>query len=283
MKQIILFFLILFSNGLYAQTANNKVCCDENKTEATGMFAKFSDEKEFRDKHPDPLKINYDENKGEMIKFLTSDGKDGNGYFIKGTSDKWLLVFHEWWGLNDYIKKESDKFSEIFPGVNILAVDLYDGAVASTREEAQKLVQGLNKERAITIINGAFNYGGSESKFGTIGWCLGGTWSCQAAIEGGDKVDACVIFYGAPEENTDRLKLLDAPVLMIHPLKDKWINQDMMDKFSVNMKSLDKKFEILTYDADHGFANPSSPNFNNKEANESWLKVKEFLEKNLVN
>jgi len=121
---------------------------------------------------------------------------------------------------------------------------------------------------------------------------LGGTWSCQAAIEGSDKVKACVIYYkvkacviyyGAPEENTERLKMLDAPVMMIHPVKDKWINQEMMDKFSNNMKSLDKSFEILTFDADHGFANPSAPNFNNKEANESWEKVKEFLDKNLVN
>jgi len=153
--------------GINAQNINDKVCCNESNTvccnesntEATGMFAKFSDEKEFRDKHPDPLKINYKDFKGEAIKFLTSDGTDGNGYFIKGTTNKWLLVFHEWWGLNDYVRMESDKFSETFPGINVLAVDLYDGSVATTREEAQKLVQGLKKERALTIINGAFNYG----------------------------------------------------------------------------------------------------------------------------
>ena len=62
--------------------------------------------------------------KGENIKFEAADGFNAKGYFIKSKkkSNKWLFVIQEWWGLNDYIKKEADKFYGDLDNVNILAI-----------------------------------------------------------------------------------------------------------------------------------------------------------------
>jgi carboxymethylenebutenolidase len=42
-----------------------------------------------------------------MITFKTKDITNGNAYLVKSKtkSKKWLFVYQEWWGLNDYIKK----------------------------------------------------------------------------------------------------------------------------------------------------------------------------------
>ena len=83
---------------------------------------------------------------------------------------------------NDYIKKEAEEVA-VTLGVNVLAIDLYDGKVATNNEEASKYVQSVVNSRAVNIILGARDYAGSGAVFATYGWCFGGAWSNQAAIE----------------------------------------------------------------------------------------------------
>ncbi|MBC8046321.1 MAG: dienelactone hydrolase family protein [Fimbriimonadaceae bacterium] len=126
-------FLILFAcfNFLfvYAQT---KSCCFSS----TETFASFSNDIAFVNKHAEPDPFFYIEQKGEMITFSASDGKDAKAYVIraKENTNKYLLVFHEWWGLNDYIKQMSDKLFTDIENVNVIAVDLYDGNVTTNRQ-----------------------------------------------------------------------------------------------------------------------------------------------------
>jgi hypothetical protein len=71
---------------------------------------------------------------GSMVEFATIDGKQGRGYLVKSAnpkSKKYIFLFHEWWGLNDYIKREADKIAADLKDVNVLAIDLYDGNVAT--------------------------------------------------------------------------------------------------------------------------------------------------------
>lgn len=63
--------------------------------------------KEFRNFHQIPAAITFKNVNGTMITFKTKDGKTTNGYFVKSEkqTNKFVFVFHEWWGLNDYKKK----------------------------------------------------------------------------------------------------------------------------------------------------------------------------------
>ena len=51
-----------------------------------------------------------------------------------------ILVIHEWWGLNDNIRSMARQLAG--EGYLALAVDLYEGEVAETREDAGRLARG---------------------------------------------------------------------------------------------------------------------------------------------
>lgn len=262
MKKIL--FLLLFIPAFnYAQ---QKSCCKASSTEKFAMLG--SDEK-FVASHLSPLPFHFESGKGSMITFDATDGKKANAFEIKSAveSNLWLFVFHEWWGLNDYIKREAERLSNELTNVNVIAIDLYDGVVAENAGKAQETMQSLKDERARAIIQGAIQHAGPKAKIGTIGWCMGGGWSLQASIMAGTQGIVCVMYYGFPETDITKLKSLNAAVLGIFASKDNWITPEVVSTFETNMKSINKKLIVKTYEADHAFANPSNPKYN-KEATE---------------
>lgn len=109
------------------------------------------------------------------------------------------ICIQEWWGLNDYIKSESEILSRELDNVNILAIDLYDGRVAATPDSAMKLMQLAKTDRLENIIKGALAYAGTDAKIYTIGWCFGGMWSLQTTLLAGKQAAGCVMYYGRPK------------------------------------------------------------------------------------
>jgi carboxymethylenebutenolidase len=251
------------------------------------MFAEFQREAataDFANMHENPLPYVYKDAKGSMITFKTSDGQDGQAYFIpaKKKSNKYLLVIQEWWGLNDYVKKESDWYwDELDKEANVLALDMYDGKVATTRDSAQKFVQGVKNERLVNIIKGAIAYGGEGAEISTLGWCFGGAWSLQASIIAGKQGRAGVMFYGRPETNIERLKMLNADIIGFFGNKDKSPSPEMVDAFEKNMREAGKNLTVHRYEAGHGFANPSNPNFDEAATKDAKKKAVEFLQKRI--
>ena len=84
--------------------------------------------------HPTPMVVHPENLLGKMMSFEAADGKQANAYFIaaKKKTNKYLIVIQEWWGLNDNVKMESDKYYTDLGDVNVIAVDMYDGKVAAT-------------------------------------------------------------------------------------------------------------------------------------------------------
>lgn len=278
MFRILLFLSLILSVSI--GFAQEKSCCQVDVS-----FAKFGDDKNFRDAHQLPNNFVLSDAKGKMIKFKTADGKDANAYYVQSPkpSKKFIFVFHEWWGLNDNIKREADELQEKLGNVNVLALDLYDGQIATKREDAAKLMQSNDKNRSIEIIRGAINFAGKDAEIGTIGWCFGGGWSLQASILLGEQGKACVIYYGIIENTPETFKELNAPVLGIFAEKDGWITPEVYGNLEKNLKAAGKKVTIKSFNADHAFANPSNTNFDEKatkEANELTIK---FFRNNLMN
>jgi len=88
-----------------------------------------------------------------------------------------IVVIHEWWGLNDWVKQQAAKLSD--QGYVTLAVDLYRGKVASTPEEAHEIMRGVPEDRAKRDLHAAVEYLKSlpdvnKDRIGSIGWCMGG-------------------------------------------------------------------------------------------------------------
>ncbi len=78
-------------------------------------------------------------------------GPDANAYYIPAdrATDRVLIVFHEWFGLTDNIKKEAANWQKSLDGnVAIYAVDLFDGrSVCCKTFEAVKLMNNLDPKR----------------------------------------------------------------------------------------------------------------------------------------
>ncbi len=277
MKKLIFALSVLITVNSFAQMS----CC--SKPASTETFAMLTKDKKFISAHEDPLPFTLVNPIGKEISFKTTDGKEGYGYAIKSEkpSNNYVFVIHEWWGLNDYIKQESEKLFKTLGNTNVIAIDLYDKKVATNRDSAGKYIQAVKTERAEAIIKGALNYAGAEANIATIGWCFGGGWSLQASMLAGIKARACVMYYGMPEESQEKLENLQAPVLFIWPEQDKWINKDVVTKFEATMVRAKRNLEVKKYNADHAFANPSNPKYSKEFADDAFKNAKTFIKKYL--
>ena len=181
LSRLLLGALLLFTS--HAGKAQS--CC----TKPTGKGMKLlAMNKSFKAAHEAPLPFSYFAEKGAMVSFKTVGGTDGNAFYVPGDeqTDKVLIVVHEWWGLNDYIKREAERWQKLLGGkVAVYAVDLYDGKVATSPDEAGKLMGGLDAKRGEAILAGLIKKIGSGKSIATIGWCMGGTWSgYRQVVEG---------------------------------------------------------------------------------------------------
>ena len=69
------------------------------------------------------------------------------------------------------------------------------------------------------------------------------------------------MFYGMPDTAAASLAMLHAPVLGLFAGRDKWINADRVHEFETAMQKAGRSLTVQSFDADHGFANPSNPKY----------------------
>jgi carboxymethylenebutenolidase len=268
------FFMSLFSFFKPKEEETKIPVCH---TAANDMSAMAADPA-FQRLHVAPLPFTYT-GAGDMIKFSTPDGQSANGFLLKAKkpSNKWLLVYQEWWGLNDNIKQQSETFYNDLKDVNVLAVDMYDGKIATEPSEAGKLMQSASKDRLQSIMKGAIAYAGPNAEFASVGWCFGGMLSLQSAMLEGNKAKGCVMYYGRPEQDVEKLKTLDTDVLGIFGSQDKGITPESVKQFEENMQKAGEKVTVKMYDAGHGFANPSNPVYNKEAAADAYKLALNYL------
>src|SRR5437899_6081904 len=72
-----------------------------------------------------------------------------------------IIVIHEWWGLNDWVKEQASKLAD--QGYVALAIDLYRGKVATTPNEAHEFMGAVPESRARRDLEAAFNFLQSQS------------------------------------------------------------------------------------------------------------------------
>lgn len=256
-------------------------CC--SKMNSGQLFASLTNDKQFILSHLEPEPFSLNSPLGKDIEVKTPSGKTAYAYEIKSAekSDNYIFVIHEWWGLNDYVKQEAERLYGSIKNVNVIAIDLYNKKVATSRDSAAKYMNAVKTEEAEDLIKGIINYAGKQASIATIGWCFGGGWSLQTAILCGKQNKVCVMYYGMPEDNKDKLKTINGPVLFVHAEQDKWITKEVVSKFETNMKDLKKSLEVKSYNAVHGFANPSNPKYAKEFAEEANTYSTNFISKNL--
>jgi carboxymethylenebutenolidase len=196
-----------------------------------------------------------------------------------------LVVIHEWWGLNDWVKQQASNFAD--QGYVALAIDLYRGQLATTPDEAHQIMRGVPEDRANRDLLAATAYLRSlkavyGKHVGVIGWCMGGGYALDLAVAD-PKLKVAVINYGHLASDKTTLKKIHASILGIFGGEDKGISAADVHKFETEMKALDKKVDVHIFpDAGHGFENPNNQQaYRAEDAASAQKLTDEFLEQHL--
>jgi len=276
MNKLNTLFLLAFLLLTFQRSDAQSCCARPVGMQAMALTASF------KAAHEPPAPLAYEAKKGAMMSFPVTGGAEGHAFYVPGTSNKVLIIFHEWWGLNDYIKREAEEWqNRLGEEVSVYAIDLYDGQVATAPDEASKMMSALTPERGKAIIAGLLKVIGGGKRIATLGWCMGGSWSFTGAVLAGPSAVGCVMYYGFPEKDMARIKPLKCDVLYIRGSKDDFIKQEDVAQFEKKVQSTGHNITMYSYEAVHAFANPSNPKYDKKSAADAQGKALAFLKQKL--
>lgn len=192
-----------------------------------------------------------------------------------------LIVIHEYWGLNDWVKEQASKLSD--QGYVALAIDLYRGKVGTTPDEAHELMRGVPEDRAARDLKAAFEFLKSQKnvkadRIGSIGWCMGGGLALDVALQE-PTLSAAVINYGHLATDPGSIQKINASLLGLFGGQDRGIPPDDVKKFEQTLKQMGKKIDVVIYpDAGHAFENPNNKTgYRADDAADAWKRTVNFL------
>jgi carboxymethylenebutenolidase len=196
-----------------------------------------------------------------------------------------VVMIHENRGLNEHIKMMADTLAK--EGYVVLAVDLFNGQIASNQEDAGLLSGAVRKNptEAIANLQAAVRYlaaleNVNASQISSLGWCFGGQQSLQLALntEPNYPLSSTVIYYGSLISDPHELSKIKWPVLGIFGDQDNSIPVENVTNFKAALDSIGIPNEIYIYKGvGHAFANPSRDSYAPEQTADAWNKTLSFL------
>ena len=202
-----------------------------------------------------------------------------------------VLVIHEWWGLNDYIKHRAEQLAQM--GYVAFAADMYGGA-KTTRDPKQAqewmtaAVQapGLLAARSKASLDILRQQPQTDKKhLAAIGFCFGGGTVLQLAYSG-EPLDGVVTFHGslaAPDET--QAKQIRTSIVILHGAEDGFVKPETIESVRKSLDAAKVDWYMVSYaNAVHAFTNPDADSFhipgigyNEKAAKRSWEEMQRFF------
>ena len=218
---------------------------------------------------------------GKMLDFK-GNGMNYEGYVSASPAGgTGVIVIQEWWGLNDHVKDVCDRFaSERFTA---LAPDIYQRKIATSPDEAGKLMMALNIDEAEKIMKGAISSllaqpSCTSGTVGVVGFCMGGQLAMYAAATNPEEVSACVNFYGIHPNVKPPYAKMKAAVLGLFGENDSSVDAAAVVKLEKEMSAAGKSIESHTYkNAGHAFFNDTRPVYHEDSARDAWRRTLKFL------
>jgi carboxymethylenebutenolidase len=219
----------------------------------------------------------------EEVKFDVA-GKQTTGYLARPENPgphPSVVVIQEWYGIDPHIKDVTERFARL--GFATIAPDLYHGRVGTTPAEGMQLVQSLDFEKAGKEIDIAADWLGAqsftrESRFGIVGYCLGGGLALTTAIRN-PNVAASVVYYGGLPDRLENLREIRCPILGLYGDDE----ADRAGKLLDLLTQYQKPGEVHVYDgARHGFFNDTGVVYNPAAAYDTWPRVIELFKRHLA-
>ena len=201
-----------------------------------------------------------------------------------------VLVVHEWWGLNDYIRMRTRQLAEM--GYIAFAPDMYgegkttrdpkeagalSGAVRNQNELAPRAKAGLEILRKQQNLD--------AKHIGAMGFCFGGS-TVLALAYSGEPLAGVVTFHGSLfVPNEQQRTQIKAPLLILHGEEDGFIKPETISELKKVLDQSKVDWYMVTYaHAVHAFTNPDADSFripgigyNEKAAKRSWEEMQRFF------
>jgi len=176
-----------------------------------------------------------------------------------------VLVVHEWWGLNDYIRGRARQLAEL--GYSALAVDMYgDGKTGADPGEAGALMTAALGDRvalearfkaALDLVSSQASV--DAARVGAIGYCFGGAVVLHAARIG-LPLRGVVSFHGSLGSfHKPAPGSVKAKVLVCHGGADSLVPDEQIAAFKQEMADAKVDCRFVVYEgALHGYTNPEA-------------------------
>jgi carboxymethylenebutenolidase len=214
---------------------------------------------------------------GPLVRYPSVNG-EGSGYLAAPATPAkkpGLIVIHEWWGLDNWVREQTDRFAG------------QGGRVAKTPDEAHELMRGLPEDRALADLIAAFNYLASRpdvdpNLIGVIGWCMGGGYALQLELNE-PRIAATAINYGRLVTDFDTITKISSPLLGNFGAADRGIPAEDVKAFGATLTKAGKLADLKVYEgAGHAFMNPNNKEGYNAEASaDAWRRIDSFFDRTL--
>jgi carboxymethylenebutenolidase len=195
-----------------------------------------------------------------------------------------IVLVHDWFGVSPFYRETISRLAD--SGYSVAAVDLYDGASATTHQEAWKLMSALDQSVAAEKVDAAVALL-QERGFvaqAVFGFSMGAPIALGASLRHGDVVKASVLFYGDTINDPERLAGLGGPVLLVVGSKD-GDAAAAAATFSQATDAAGKLAEVFIYPgAHHAFAQPlfnQGATYDADAAEVAWRLARDFFKRRL--
>jgi dienelactone hydrolase len=208
-----------------------------------------------------------------------------------------ILVVHEWWGHNDYVRKRAEDLAKL--GYVGFALDMYgDNKLAEHPADAGKFMTEVVSN--FDVMQTRFAAAKNElakleqvdaGKIAAIGYCFGGAVVLNMA-RASDDLAAVVSFHGSLGAVIPAREKINTPILVLNGADDVMVSAESIAAFNDEMTRAQASYQFINYPgAKHGFSNPAASDIGkkfeipleyNKSVDEkSWNAMKKFLKEKL--
>jgi len=239
-----------------------------------------------------------DKIKGPHVEY-TAGGVTLKGYLVydEKIQEKrpGVLVVHEWWGQNAYVRKRAHMLARL--GYTALALDMYgEGRIAQHPDDAGKFASEVMKnfpvakERFLAALEFLKKQPTVDpERVAAIGYCFGGGVVLNMARQGLD-IKGVASFHGSlAVVNPDQPTPIKAAVRVYNGADDKFSKPEQIEALKKEMADQKVNFTFVNYSgAVHSFTNPEATEIGKKfkmpiaynvEADKgSWADLQLFLQ-----
>jgi carboxymethylenebutenolidase len=196
-----------------------------------------------------------------------------------------VVVLHPWWGLNDDVIAYVDKLAGA--GFAVTAPDMFDGQVASTIEDAERLSGAAERGDAepsveaiaLAAVDDLAERLGPASRLGVLGFSFGAAYATLLPAER-DRLVASVDYYGVyTGPHIDRSS---AAVLGHFAEADQFESDEGIAELEDTLRAAGREVTIHRYPGTgHWFAEPSREAYRAEAADLAFERTVAFFQRHL--